>query len=838
MTFLTTSLLFGLAAIAIPIIIHLLNRSKPRPIDWGAMQFLVASSTARSRRVQIEDGILLCLRCLGLALLALAMARPFLPSMPAVPWVLILPAILLAVICAGIATVLWTNASLRRKLLGIAAAVLVVAVLVSLLEQWIQARRWMTAGGADTAIVLDASLSMTLATDGRSNFSRAVEEARALIEAARPGDAWTLILGGPVPQPLVRRPTSDRRELLRALGSQECRPTGGIMATLEALNLAAGLLAEGPNAAKTVVIFTDGHATGWNPQAGTRWQFVAAGFKALPSPPRVVCRRLPLPTSFRNALVSDLHLARDVVGTDRPVTVEVTILNAGDVPLQPAAVELWVDGQRVDQATLVKDLLPHSAEVLHFDHGFDTPGYHVLTARLAVEDDLAADNSLARVVHVLDRLPVLLVEGASTERFFFRKTSSLIRSALTPREAARDTDPSLPEIPFLVNPTIVEASGVAALTDLTPYRVVILADVPRLPAAVADRLAAFVKSGGGLLIAPGARADRGFYNAWLAPSGESMAPAQLVERVVPSDPLRLDLKSFTHPALRLVAQPDQSDARLGLISAYWRMTVDPSSPPARIGGQFDSKEPWLVERQLGKGCVLMTPMAFDRRDSNLSSLKCFVPLVHEMVYFLAAPAMVDCNIRPGTEWALSGTLRAGAPAAPDAGPVTVTLPSGETRPASVDQRTGRFIVRFSETREPGLFRMHLPPALAAATGIASNAAPEALFTVNNQPEESTLDLLADADLAAIRSHIDLYLPDSLDELLMALAGKVPGQELWKILALCALLTWLAESVLTRWITVHRRLHRAEPVVLRSPAENVQAMKNRLSGLMETPTHGP
>jgi hypothetical protein len=832
MTFLKASMLLGLAAIAIPIVIHLLNRSKPRLIEWGAMQFLAASLSARSRRVQIEDGILLCLRCLGLALVALAMARPFLPSLSAIPWVFILPGILLAVLCAGIATVVWANEPLRRRLLGIAAAVLAIALLVSLFEGWIQARRWLTAGGGDTAIILDASLSMTLVTDGRSNFSRAVEEAGTLIDQLRPGDACTIILGGPVPQALVRRPTSDRRELRRALKSPECRPTGGSMAALEALNLAAGLLAEGPNAAKTVMVFTDGHATGWDPQAETRWQFVAAGFKALPSPPRLVCRRLAPPKAFRNALVSDLRLARQVVGTDRPVKIEVTLVNAGNSPLQPAAVELRVDGTCIERTPLVKDLLPQAAEVLHFNHTFDTPGYHVLQARVIAEDDLAADNSLDRVVHILDRLPVLLVEGSSTERFFFRKTSSLIRSALTPRDVTRDTDPAL------VQPTIVEASGIAALSDLSPYRVVILADVPRLPAAVADRLTAFVKAGGGLLIAPGGRAEPEFYNAWQAPSGETVAPARLKERAYPSNPLRLDMKSFTHPALRLVAQPDQSDARLGLVSAYWKLAVDEPSAQVRIGGHFDSTEPWLVERQLGRGCVLMTPLAFDRRDSNLSSLKCFVPLIHELVYFLAAPTMVDCNIRPGTEWALSGTLPAGSPAGSGTDPVTVVLPSGDIRPAREDRRGRRFILRFAETREPGLFRMRLPALLAGAAGIASNSVPEALFTVKNQPEESTLNLLTDADFTAIRSHVNLFLPASLNELLMACSGRVPGEELWKILILCALLTLVAEVMLTRWIVVHRKLHQAEPVVLRSPAENVQALKNRLTNLMETSSHGP
>ena len=679
MIFLTASMLLGLAAVAIPIVIHLLNRSKPRPVEWGAMQFLIASMSARNRRIQIEDGILLCLRCLGLALLALAMARPFIPSMSAM------------------------------------------------------ARRWLTAGVHDTAIILDASLSMNLTRESRSNFSRAVEEANALIAASRPDDAFTLILGGPVPQPLIPRPTSDRRELQRALKDPACHPVRGNMATLEALNLAGRLLAGGPNAAKTVIIFTDGHAAGWDSQAEARWQFVAGGFKGLPSPPQVMCRRFPIPESFRNVAVSEIHLVRDVVGTDRPVQIDVTLVNAGTTPIQPAAVELSVDGHRIARTPVLKDLLPHTSEVFPFIHKFETPGNHLITAQVTTEDDLAADNTLEQTVHILDRVPVLLVEGAPSERFFFRKTSSIIRSALAPHVDANGQNQAQPEMPFLISPTIAEVNDIAVITNLSPYHVVILADVSRLPAAVADRLDAFVKSGGGLLILPGNRAEPDFYNTWLTPSGEPMVPAQLSQRIYPADPVRLDPRSFTHPALRLVSQPEQSDARFSLISSYWKLDVDPSSARVRIGGRFSTREPWLVERQLGKGYVLMTSMAFDRQDSNISSLKCFVPLVHELVYFLTAPTLINCKPAQG------------------------------------------------------------------------------------QPAESSLTLLTNADLAAIRRHVNVLIPGSLDELLQTLSGKIPGQELWKILVLCVILTWLAEMALTRWITLHRRL--------RSSNDAIHAMRN-------------
>src|SRR5215212_2487132 len=80
MSFLNPLLLFGLAAVSVPIIIHLLNRRKFQKVVWAAMRFIQTSVERNQRRMRIEDLILLALRCLLLALLALALARPALKS--------------------------------------------------------------------------------------------------------------------------------------------------------------------------------------------------------------------------------------------------------------------------------------------------------------------------------------------------------------------------------------------------------------------------------------------------------------------------------------------------------------------------------------------------------------------------------------------------------------------------------------------------------------------------------------------------------------------------------------------------------------------------------------
>src|SRR5712692_10413140 len=76
---LNLAMLFGMFALAIPIIIHLLNRRRFEVVDWGAMRFLVMSETTR-RRVFIEELLLMLLRMGLIALLVLAMCAPFASS--------------------------------------------------------------------------------------------------------------------------------------------------------------------------------------------------------------------------------------------------------------------------------------------------------------------------------------------------------------------------------------------------------------------------------------------------------------------------------------------------------------------------------------------------------------------------------------------------------------------------------------------------------------------------------------------------------------------------------------------------------------------------------------
>ncbi|MEZ4700456.1 MAG: BatA domain-containing protein [Rhodothermales bacterium] len=76
MTFLNPLLLLGLLAAAIPLIIHLFNFRRPRKVDFSSLAFLKELQKSTMQRVRIKQLLLLALRMLAIASLALAFARP------------------------------------------------------------------------------------------------------------------------------------------------------------------------------------------------------------------------------------------------------------------------------------------------------------------------------------------------------------------------------------------------------------------------------------------------------------------------------------------------------------------------------------------------------------------------------------------------------------------------------------------------------------------------------------------------------------------------------------------------------------------------------------------
>jgi len=634
MLFLNPWLLLALTGASIPVILHLIRRQAAKPVSWGAMRFLRDSLSERRRRMEWEDLLLMAARCLLLALAALAVARPFVPPDGTTPWALVLPAVLLGIGLFGGSFVLGT---LRKRLLVRAAALLLIFLAAGMvvMERWFNLRRFESGGRHDVALIIDASTSMTRSSGTRTVFDDALEEARRIVKDAPRGTSFAVILGGPSPQALSNTPVSHRADVLAQLDGLHA--VGGTFRVHEALGMATLVLAEGERPNKDIVILTDLQRHGWSFDNAGAWQALEAAWKALRAKPRLLVRGFPQPPALRNAGIATLASARDLIGTDRQCLLRSEIVNTGNQPVLPGELLIEIDGKQIALEPLGL-LVPGQTQTIETRHRFTTTGSHVVTARLTGHDDLAGDDRADCVVSVRKAVRVVLVDGNPAGGFLERAAGHTalalapVATLLRGGQAGQD---------FLMDPVVVAAPDVTAEV-LASAEVVVLADVARLPAALAAAVADRTAAGSGLVVLAGPRADPTFYNAWDGPDGK-LLPLTLGVETAAATGVSPNANSFRHAALAWAGDERRSDLGGAVIRRWRKSTLSPDN--GTLAAAFGNGDPFLATRGYGRGRCVLATCAFDARAGNLPGRAAFVPLVHELVAWTAGGG-VNWNLEP------------------------------------------------------------------------------------------------------------------------------------------------------------------------------------------------
>jgi len=211
MQFLSPWMLLGLAALALPIIIHLLQRQRVVQIPFSTLRFLKLVQSKTARRSRVENLLLLLLRCLVFALLILAAARPVVSPKAAN----------------------WWGGNVPRTIV----------------------------------LVLDNSLSMNYRAGDHTRFDDAKKQTLAILDDLRPGDDVAVILANDRAQLLIAEPTVDHALARQAvLGVQ---PTQFRTDFGPALRAARKIAAHSQKRIRHVYLLTDSQELGWRFEPGT-----------------------------------------------------------------------------------------------------------------------------------------------------------------------------------------------------------------------------------------------------------------------------------------------------------------------------------------------------------------------------------------------------------------------------------------------------------------------------------------------------------------------------------------------------------------------------------------
>lgn len=874
MTFLNNLLLLGLIGISIPILIHLFNRRRAKVVEWGAMQFLLGSIVNRRRRVLIEELILMVLRCLLVAVIVLMVARPFAPVGASLAWGLLLPGLLMVAMLGAVGAIMAKTRLMRALAFGAAAALGLLLFGLSAGQNRWYSSLWGNDAAQDIVVILDGSSSMNAKIDGRSNFERAVDEFRQLLGELPPDAHVSLLVSGSTTRivtPVALDTRSDWNQWLENLKTQ-----GGTFDPIEAFSTAAAVLQQGDHPTKRVVLIADGQGVSWHANDPQQWNLLKSRFAGFTTAPKIVSRFLPLPAAFQNVSVASVHLSRELVGVGHQATLRIRIENTGDLTMASSGLQVVFDEGEAESLE-VPELPPGQSVQLELPHRFETAGSQVIQVKWLGQDDLPDDDVRNYSVAVKDRLPVLLIDGASAKRFLDQATA-YVEIALAPSsdEAADPTDSSADSATPFVDITTHAAADIPADIDWNAYEVVVLCDVPRLGATHAAALEAFVKSGGGLIIAPGARAEPPFYADWKTADGKPLLPAALQEFVIVQEgetPSRPALDSFEHSALSRLVDSGSSDLGQVDVRAHWKLVVEEGSDAA-VGARFDLGDAWIVEHPFGRGRVILLSTSLDDRGNMLPSSISYVPLVHELTYAASSSSETNLNREPAPVVAFElpidprlsrAALNSNSDASEDAtaaatepraerddsastGAETdstwtrvtqVTSPSGEETQARWELHEGYVLVSLTGVSEPGIHAVELPALFASqipsrvSSSDEANAKQVLPVSILLSPDEARLKPISEADEALISKDFDYFNAADTEQMVAAITGDIPGQELWKIMAVAAVILVLAETYATRWIARRRKQGETQTVSFVSEGERLSTFKDRAQDFLKT-----
>jgi hypothetical protein len=579
---LNAAMLVGLLGAAVPVVIHLLNRRRDQVVDWGAMQFLELGHRAR-QKIRLTELLLLLARMALLAIVALAMARPF-----------------------------WSRSAAANSRDGVA-------------------RLMGASPPRDVVLVVDASASMGRKLGATTPLAGAVRWAREFVAALRPGDSVAIVLASDRVRPLVEPPSFDKARLDAALAG--IKPSRGSSDFPAALAESFQILEKTQNPNRDVVILTDGQRLPWQPGATRRWSLVRDLQRRLPVAPRLWSAAFgtELAPDLPNGSVGPLELSRVIVTPGLPLTVSATLANDGPGPLT-RTVELLLDGHVIPGSARVAGPIPAGGKTpLSFRTALPTAGSHLLTIRLAGADDsLPGDDESSAAVDVTGALPVLLVDGEPSLEPLGGEVDFL-RAALAP------TGDDTPQ----VRTTTVPIDDFTA-DSLSGQRVVVLANVERLSAGQTAAIGRFLESGGGLLIAPGDRTEpEAFNNLGFTPAALGLMKGDPGARAGVAHPMP---RSFVGPVMAPFAEGDSPV--LGEADLFFYRVLGPV-PGASVLARLDTEDPWVVERPHARGRVLMLAAPLDAEGGTLPVNPDFVPLAHEWVYHLAGGTSALRSVRPG-----------------------------------------------------------------------------------------------------------------------------------------------------------------------------------------------
>lgn len=629
-------------------------------------------------------------------------------------------------------------------------------------------------GESAAVIILDNSASMGVVDEGRVRFETAVAAAQQILREIPEGSQVGLLLTSGPAFPEAGKLHRFHAPLLEILN--QCAPSAEGADLGLRLRQARRLLAASDAVNKDIYIVSDQQAASWKaalaekPDTG---ELSDEDRKALEIPLTIVdCHRTPQ----SNQAIREVKVEAPIPVVGLQGKAVVKVYNAFSAE-QSRLVELYVDDAKV--ATSPALAIPPDGEITYaFSLPFQRGGILRGEVRLVGEDGAKFDDRCFFTLEVNQNIPIALV-GPQRHDVAYLDDTFYLQHALAPRRGT-----------WALQGNVLTLSDLLAQSGWN-YRVIFLVNLPPLDPAAAERVRAYIETGGHVVWICGDNVQPDAYNQMHQQARNGLLPAPLGEvRTATAasgrDSWHIAYLDKEHPALRQFLEP-VSLYQSVLVYKHVRINAGPQSG-ATVLARLDDGEPLLAHKSIGRGTTTLLGTSAHVGWTNFPLRPIFLPLLARFTFHLV-----------GTESVQRGSV-AGLPLVVDFEPancplsVEVIPPSGLPRrlPNKTEDGQAAPTFRYDDTHEPGIYTLRL---------LEGTTPGQLAYAVNPDPDESLSATVDREEFAQWAKPADVIFADNPDDLSEVFRRRREGdQDLWPWFLTAVLLVLVFETFLSNRLT--------------------------------------
>jgi len=611
---------------------------------------------------------------------------------------------------------------------------------LALMKPFIKSGGFGTGGKSRAVVILDNSYSMATREEKTSRFEVAKEMAATILEVMSKGDFVGLVPGFPTKSqpdmPLEENLQKISREIMRYGLTQGRAELSGCLARAEAM------LKDIAAANMEIYILSDLQRNSWSP-------LQKPAMKKLPNIILVNCGSgTPRNLALTNVAIRGKSMVKSV-----PVMIEGKIKSYSPQPETPL-VTLYIDGEKKAQRSA--QVSPGAESTVLFTYVFDKAGIH--TGRLALEPDaLPLDNERHFKCEIKDKIEVLIVQDMRSEVSFLDESFFLAR-ALDPYTALGG------QIEAVIEPTVVRLAEVTPQL-LARYPVVFLVNVRNFRSQEVSMFKQYLFDGGGIILFAGSRVTARNYNPILRDPSDKLGGLLPVTMEEDKDGFvdrttfkRLAEIDFKHPSLL----PFKGSQVFSQVKVYKTVSIKiPGDSPARPILTLETGIPFLLENTYGKGKIFFFTTSANVEWTNLPITKLFLPLIHQLVYYLTQKTDVKGDYLLGAPVRLSFDTN-------DQLTVELIHPDGKRVALDTKPTPERNSVLVEDIERVGTYTYSVP----GKQGF------DGAFAVNPDTRESDLTPISADELRRLLPERKLYFVNDPKDLKATVKRLREGVELW------------------------------------------------------------